>query len=144
MRIYIPTLSALLLVTACASTPSGPTVAVMPPSGKPLGMFQDDDTVCRHYAAGQVDGDAAHANWMQTAVGAGGMILGAGLGAAIGGGHGAAIGAGAGALGGAAVGAVPAGKAQASLQERYDVAFSQCMVTRGNHVPSLQQALGRR
>jgi hypothetical protein len=124
-----PTLAGLLLIAGCASTPTGPTVQVMPAPGRTLSLFADDDTVCRHYAAGQVDGEAAKANWMQAA------IAGSGLGAAIGGGQGAAIGPGAGALGGTAVSAIPAGKAQTTLQDRYDMAYGQCQITHGNQVP---------
>jgi hypothetical protein len=87
-RISAAALAALLAVSACASTQTSLIMAVMPPHGKPLGMFTDDDTVCRHYAAAQVDGNAAHANWTQATVGAGGTLLRAGLGAAIGGGQG--------------------------------------------------------
>lgn len=144
MRAGISILTAVLAVTACASTPSGPTVAVMPANHKSLAAFTDDDTVCRHFATGQVDGESAHANWMQGAIGIGGTLLGAGLGAAIGGGQGAAIGAGAGALGGTAVGALPSGSAQMSLQKRYDISYGQCMLTRGNRVPDYQQARSRR
>jgi hypothetical protein len=138
------TLSAVLLLSACASAPVGPTVAVMPPPGKPLSAFTYDDAVCRHDATGQVEGEAAYPNWMRLAVAGGGTLLGAGLGAAIGGGEGAAIGAGAGALGGTAVGTLPSGKAQARLQQRSDVAYSQCIFTRGNSVPGFPQARRRR
>ena len=146
-RIGTAALAALLVVGACASTPTGPTVRVMPPDGKPLGMFEDDDTVCRHHAAEQVAGQAEHANWMQVAVAGGGTLLGAGLGAAIGGGQGAAIGAGAGALGGTAVSAIPSGKAQGTIQSQYDNSYAQCMYSRGNEVagiPTHTHARGRR
>ncbi|HEY0185270.1 MAG TPA: glycine zipper family protein, partial [Rhodopila sp.] len=69
-------------------------------------------------------------------------LLGAGLGAAIGGGRGAAIGAGAGALGGTAIGAGPSQNAQYSLQQRYDLAYAQCMYSRGNQVPGYQPPPG--
>ena|ERR1700761_6855491 len=134
---------ALLLFSACASTPTGPTIAVMPPDGKPLGMFEDDDTSCRNFADKQVAGEAAHANWMQFALAGGGTLLGAGPCAATGSGQGAAVGAGAGALGGTAVGAIPATEAQATIQERYNIAYRQCMTTRGNQVPGYQQERGR-
>ncbi len=71
-----------------------------------------------------------------------GTLLGAGLGAAVGGGRGAAIGAGAGALGGTLVGAGPSQQANYSLQQRYDLAYSQCMYTRGNQVPGYQPPPG--
>jgi uncharacterized protein YcfJ len=104
-------------------------------------VFSDDNTICKHYAAGEVEGEATRSDWMQLAIAGGGTLLGAGLGAAIGGGHGAAIGAGAGALGGSAVGLLPSSKAQKTTQERYDVAYGQCMAIRGNRVPA--SSLGR-
>jgi hypothetical protein len=128
-------LTPMLLLSACASTPLGPTVAVMPAPGKPFDVFQSDQALCKDFAAQQVQGGAQQANNSQVGTAVIGTLLGAGLGAAIGGGRGAAIGAGAGALGGTAVGAGPAGQAQYSLQQRYDLAYSQCMYSRGNQVP---------
>jgi hypothetical protein len=139
-RVSAVALPALLLISAGVSTPTGPTVAVMPPYGKPLGMFQDDDTVCRPFASVQVEGEAAHANWMHAAIAGGGTLLGAGLGAAIGGGQGA----GAGALGGTAISAIPSSRAQTTIQDRYDIVYDQCMFTRGNPVPGFQQLRVRR
>jgi hypothetical protein len=53
----------------------------MPAPHKSLAAFSDDDTICKHYASAQVDGEAAHQNWMQAAIAGGGTLLGAGLGA---------------------------------------------------------------
>jgi hypothetical protein len=128
-------LTPLLLFSACASEPMGPMVAVMPAPGKPLDAFQGDQAVCRNFADQQVQGGAQQANNSQVGTAVVGTLLGAGLGAAIGGGQGAAIGAGAGALGGTAFGAGPAQQAQYGLQQRYDLAYSQCMYARGNQVP---------
>ena len=125
----------LLLVSACASEPMGPTVAVMPAPGKPFDVFQGDQALCKQYASNEVQGGAQQANNRQVGTAVLGTLLGAGLGAAVGGGRGAAIGAGAGAVGGTAVGAGPASQAQYSLQQRYDLAYSQCMYSRGNQVP---------
>ena len=117
----------LMLLSACASEPMGPTVAVMPAPGKPFDVFQSDQALCKQFASSQVQGGAQQANNQQVGTAVVGTLLGAGLGAAIGGGRGAAIGAGAGALGGTAVGAGPSAQAQYSLQRRYDIAYSQCM-----------------
>lgn len=125
----------LLMLSACASEPMGPTVAVMPAPNKPFDVFQSDQAVCRQFASDQVRGGAQQANNQQVGTAVIGTLLGAGLGAAIGGGRGAAVGAGAGALGGTAVGAGPSQYAQYSLQQRYDLAYSQCMYARGNQVP---------
>jgi hypothetical protein len=128
----------LMLLNACASEPLGPTIPVMPQPGKPFDVFQSDQALCKQYASGEVQGGAQQANNRQVGTAVVGTLLGAGLGAAIGGGRGAAIGAGAGALGGTAVGAGPAGQAQYSLQQRYDLAYAQCMYSRNNQVPGYQ------
>jgi hypothetical protein len=130
----------VLVLGACASEPLGPTIAVMPAQGKSFDTFQGDQALCKQFAAGEVGGGAQQANNRQVGTAVVGTLLGAGLGAAIGGGRGAAIGAGAGALGGTAVGAGPSGRAQYSLQERYDLAYTQCMYSRGNQVPGYQAA----
>jgi hypothetical protein len=129
-----------VLLAACASEPIGPTVGVMPAPGKPFDVFQSDQALCRQYATSETQGGAQQANNRQVGTAVIGTLLGAGLGAAVGGGHGAAIGAGAGALGGTAVGAGPAGQAQGSLQQRYNLAYSQCMYSRGNQVPGFVPA----
>ena len=120
-------LAPLLLLNACATEPMGPTIPVMPAPGKPFEAFQSDQAVCKQFASGQVQGGAQQANNQQVGTAVIGTLLGAGLGAAVGGGRGAAIGAGAGAIGGTAVGAGPAAQANYSLQQRYDLAYSQCM-----------------
>ena len=125
----------LLLLNACASEPMGPTVGVMPAPGKSFNVFQGDQALCKQYASSEVQGGSQQANNRQVGTAIVGTLLGAGLGAAVGGGRGAAIGAGAGALGGTAVGAGPATQAQGSLQQRYNLAYSQCMYSRGNQVP---------
>ena len=127
-----------LLLSACASQPMGPTVGVMPAPNKPFDVFRGDQAVCGQFASTQVQGGAQQANNQQVGTAIVGTLLGAGLGAAIGGGRGAAIGAGAGALGGTAVGAGPSQQAQYSLQQRYDLAYAQCMYSRGNQVQGYQ------
>jgi uncharacterized protein YcfJ len=130
---------AVMGVSACAQAPMGPTVAVMPGPNKPFEVFNEDQAICRQFAQQQTAG-AQEAQTNQTLIGAGvGTLLGAGLGAAIGGGRGAAIGAGAGALGGTAVGASQAQETGMSAQRRYDIAYSQCMYSRGNQVPGYVQ-----
>lgn len=128
------------LLAACAATPMGPTVQVMPGPGRSFGLFQADVAECKNFAAGQVQGQADAAN--QRAAGAAVLstLLGAGLGAAIGGvggnaGGGAAVGAAAGALGGTAYGANASTGAQYGIQQQYDTAFAQCMYAKGDQVP---------
>lgn len=138
----VASLAVLLAVTGCVAPPLGPTVRVMPGPNKPFDSFQNDDAICRQFADQSVGGGANAQNTQvdQTLIGTGvGAVLGAGLGAAIGGGRGAAIGAGAGALGGTAVGASTAQNTGRSVQERYNIAYSQCMYSRGNQVPGYAQ-----
>ncbi|HYZ23466.1 MAG TPA: glycine zipper family protein [Rhodopila sp.] len=127
-----------LLLGACATEPMGPTIGVMPAPGKSFDVFQGDQAICKNYAAGETSGGAQGANNRQIGTAVLGTLLGAGLGAAIGGGRGAGIGAGAGALGGTVVGAGPAAGAEYSLQQRYDLAYAQCMYSHGNQVPGYQ------
>jgi hypothetical protein len=130
----------LTVLAGCAQRPMGPTVAVMPAPNKPLEVFQQDQAICTQYADQQVSGAAQAAN--NQAVGGAllGTALGAGLGAAIGGGHGAAIGAAGGALVGTGVGVGQTQGAQYGIQRRYDIAYSQCMYSRGNQVPEYRAA----
>ena len=139
----VVSVAALAALTSCAAPPLGPTVEVMPGPNKPFDAFQTDQAVCRQFAEGQVGGPNAanQTGTNQTLLGAGvGTLLGAGLGAAIGAaggnaGAGAAIGAGAGALGGTAVGASQAQTTALTVQQRYNMAYEQCMYSHGNQVP---------
>jgi len=138
-RLVLPLL-AVLGLGACATVPIGPSVMVLPGSGKPFDQFQMDDASCRQWAAHQsgVGGpSAAESTLTGTAVGAliGGAV-GAGLGA-IGGnpGLGAAVGAGFGAVGGTATGANAAEARGYNVQRRYDHSYQQCMYAKGNQIP---------
>jgi outer membrane lipoprotein SlyB len=137
-RVHVIAWTAIVLLAGCASAPQGPTVPVMPAPNKPFQVFQEDQSVCQSYAQ-QVIGPAQQQLQNQQ-VGSAviGTVLGAGLGAAVGGGHGAAIGAGAGAVAGTAYGANSAGYESMNMQQRYDMAYSQCMYSRGNQVPGFQ------
>jgi hypothetical protein len=44
-----------LLLTACASAPTGPSVMVLPGSGKSFEQFQAEDAACRQWAAQQTE-----------------------------------------------------------------------------------------
>src|SRR5207244_6615984 len=138
--LVLPVVGALLL-SACASVPTGPSVMVLPGSGKNFEQFQGDDAVCRQWALQQTGTTANKAATENTVGGAVvGTVVGAGLGAAIGAAAGspatgAAVGAGAGLLGGTAVGAGNAYGAGYSVQRRYDIAYMQCMYAKGNQIP---------
>lgn len=133
-------LATAVLLGGCVTPPLGPTIAVMPAPNKPFEVFQQDQALCKDYASQQVAGGAEQANNQQLLTGVVGTALGAGLGAAVGGGRGAAVGAASGAVAGTVVGAGPAEHAQMSLQQRYNIAYAQCMYGRGNQVPGFAPA----
>jgi hypothetical protein len=130
----------LLTLAGCQPAPiTGPTIAVMPGAGKTLNQFQNDDYTCRGFAQNQsyappASGLSSPAGTTlgTTAVGAaGGALLGAAGGNA---GMGAAIGAGVGLLGGAAYSAHRNRQSEAATQQSYNIAYAQCMTTKGNRV----------
>src|SRR5439155_1700413 len=102
---------ASLFVGACASVPHGPSVMVLPGTGKDFNQFQIDDASCRQFASQQVGTTVNEAGASSTVTGAAvGTLLGAAVGAAIGAAAGspatgAAVGAGTGLFGGTLVGA---------------------------------------
>jgi hypothetical protein len=126
-----------LLVAACTTMPSGPSVMVLPGSSKSFDQFRADDMVCRNYALESVGGVTASQAAAQSGVSSAvvGTVIGAAAGAAIGGHEGAGVGAGTGLVVGGLAGT---GTAQASgydLQYRYDHAYIQCMYAKGHQVP---------
>jgi hypothetical protein len=130
-----------LLVSGCATVPTGPSVMVLPGTGKSFEQFQTDDAVCRQWAAQQTGTTAQKAATGSTVSGAViGTVVGAAAGAALGAAAGnpavgAAAGAGVGLLGGTAVGASRADAYGGSVQRRYDQSYIQCMYAKGNQVP---------
>jgi len=127
-------LLAAALVNGCATPPMGPTAHVMPAPGKPFEVFAQDQATCKQFAAGEVDGGATMANLKELGTAAVGTALGAGLGAAVRGGRGAEVGGSVGAIGGTAMAGQGSSRDQASLQGRYDLAYTQCMFARGNQI----------
>ena len=126
----------MLLLTSCAEMPIGPTIAVMPAPNKPFEVFIQDDQLCRSWAAhsiGLVGHDPAVEQMFASTVT--GAAIGAIAGAAAGGhrdiGAGAAMDTVIGATAGANQSAFTAGNAQ----RRYDIAYQQCMYSKGNLVP---------
>jgi hypothetical protein len=142
-------LVAIPLLGACATAPTGPSVMVLPGSGKPFEVFQADDGVCRDWAFRQSGAQPGETGVRTTISGATiGTLLGGALGAAIGAAAGnpamgAAVGAGSGLVLGSAGGASAANQTGMSLQQRYDVAYQQCMYAKGNQVPTLAQSAPR-
>ncbi len=132
------------MLAGCAvRPPTGPTVMALPAAGKSLENFQRDDYDCRNYAGQQTAYELAGQTG-RSPVGTGaalGTLAGAGLGAALGAvagnaGAGAAIGGATGLLGGASVGSTNAAGSEFSMQQRYNIAYTQCMYARGNSVRS--------
>lgn len=130
-------LAALLGLGACATLPTGPAVMVLPGTGKSFDQFRFDDGTCRQYAYDQVAGvtpsRAADDSGVRSA--AVGTLLGAAAGAAIDGSSGAAAGAGIGLLFGGLAGAGAAESSAYGAQQRYDIAFQQCMYAKGHRIP---------
>ncbi len=131
-------LVAVLPFLACVTLPSGPDIAVMPGTGKTFDHFRQDDTVCRQFGAQSIAGATPNEAGSKSAVKSAltGAAVGAAAGVAIGGGQGAAIGAGSGLLLGSAVGSSTSAYASGVMQRRYDVAYMQCMYTKGYRVPA--------
>ncbi|HEY3918994.1 MAG TPA: glycine zipper family protein [Stellaceae bacterium] len=148
MRVIQPAAAAiaLLALAGCAVVPPGPSIAAMPGQGKSFEAFQADDATCRQFAqqqTGIAPADAANQSLVGSA--AVGTLLGAAAGAAIGAAAGnPAAGAAIGAASGLGLGTISGvGAAQysgMSVQQRYDVGYTQCMSAKGEQVPQIQTA----
>lgn len=127
-----------LMLGACVSLPDGPSVMVLPGTGKNFDQFRADDFVCRQFASQQMGGRTASGLASDSGVrsAAVGTILGAAAGAAIDGGRGAGIGAGAGMAMGGLSGTQTAQASGYGAQQRYDVGFMQCMYAKGHRIPA--------
>ncbi len=127
----------LACLAGCTTLPpSGPSMTVLPGSGKTFDQFRYDDGDCRQYAALQAGGSPGNAaidsGVRSTAMG---TLLGAAAGAAINGGRGASVGAGTGLLFGSAAGAGAGDASAYGMQQRYDSGYIQCMYAKGHKVP---------
>jgi hypothetical protein len=136
---------ALLAVSGCVYVPTGPSVMVLPGSGKSFEQFQADDAVCRQWAGWKIGQSPQQTASQNVAAGSiTGTLIGAGLGAAIGAaagdpGLGAGIGAASGLLFGTSAG-VEAGQASGwEAQRNFDIAYQQCMYAKGNQIPMAGQ-----
>jgi len=138
MKLAIASLGVLALLAGCATPPpSGPSVMVLPGSGKSFDQFRFDDNECRQFAFAQIGGtsnqqaanDAAARNAVV------GTVVGAAAGGLIGGNQGAGVGAGVGLAGGALSGAGAGEYAGRTQQQRYDIGYQQCMYAKGHQIP---------
>jgi len=133
---FIGALSGVALVAACTvPPPSGPTVMAIPPPGKDLAVFQQEDGQCRGYAAATIgalppgpavapaagDGIAS-----ATAASQGSNATAGDAGATIVGTPGYA--------GNVAAGATYAAANAYDVQTRYNIAYTQCVYSSGNAV----------
>lgn len=130
-------LTAALFLGACATVPNGPSVMVLPGTGKTFEQFRADDYNCRQYARESIGGSSAQqasteSGVKSAAIGAG---VGAVAGALLGGHEDAGAGAATGLILGSAMGANAAQGSAYTLQQRYDIAYQQCMYAKGNQVP---------
>jgi len=127
-----------IALAGCAVMPEGPSVRVMPAPGKPFDVFAADDQACRSYATQSIGGASAQQAATTSAVesAAVGTAIGAAAGALIGGsGRGAGVGAGTGLVAGSAIGVNESARSGYSMQRRYDIAYEQCMYSKGNVIP---------
>lgn len=136
--LILPLLASALLLAGCtASMPSGPSVMVLPGTGKNFDQFRLDDMDCRNFAQANLGSTTTDTATVDSGVrsAALGTVLGAVAGAAANGSRGAGVGAGAGmAMGGLA--GVGAGQSSAGgIQRRYDIAYQQCMYAKGHRIP---------
>lgn len=126
----------LSLLAGCVTAPQGPSVLVLPGSGRSFDAFRSDDLECQRYAQYQTGPNpneaGVNAGVQSAAVG---TAIGAVAGAALGGRSGAATGAGAGLLLGSAAGAGAAEQTARGTQRHYDNAYVQCMYAKGHRVP---------
>ena len=139
MKSYLP-LTAALLLGACVTVPTAPSVVALPGNNKSFDQFQADAFACQQFAQQSVGGSAERANNYAASNAIAGTAIGAAAGAIIGSasgnaGPGAAIGAGTGLLVGSAAGSNVYGVGYYQIQRRYDGAYLQCMYAKGNQIP---------
>ena len=133
----VVTIASLFLVS-CAQMPTGPTIGVMPGANKPFEVFVQDDQLCRGWAAhsiGLPGNDAAAQQVLTSTVT--GAVIGALAGAAVGDHQSAGVGAAIGTVIGGTAGANQSAATAWNAQRRYDIAYQQCMYSKGNVVPGL-------
>ena len=125
-----------LLLTACASVPTGPSAMALPGTGKSFDEFRVDDASCRQFAQDQLGGTSANqaSNDSFVKSAAVGTALGAAVGAAASGGRDTGSGAAMGLLVGSLIGVNEANASSSGTQRRYDHAYTQCMYAKGHHV----------
>jgi hypothetical protein len=129
--------AAVLTLGACATVPGGPSIMSLPGTGKSFDQFRADDFECRQYASSQVGGTTPNQASADSGVrnAAIGTAVGAAAGALMDGSSGAATGAGVGLLFGTLAGSSAANASSYTMQQRYDIGYTQCMYAKGHKVP---------
>lgn len=136
----------LAVLSGCVTLPTGPSVNVLPATGKSFDSFRSEDAICRQWAEQQLGRPTQQTYESNVATGAvAGTAIGAGLGAALGSasgnaGAGAAIGAASGLLFGTAAGSGAGEVYGSEAQRRYDNVYMQCMYSYGNQLPGYRRA----
>ena len=133
----ILSIAAVLTLGACVTVPSGPSIMSLPGTGKSFDQFRADDFDCRQFASSQVGGTTPNQASAESGVqnAAVGTAVGAAAGALIDGSSGATTGAGVGLVFGALAGSGAANASSYTLQQRYDIGYTQCMYAKGHKVP---------
>lgn len=130
--------ASVLALGGCASAPpSGPSVMVLPGTGKSFDQFRLDDYECKQFASSQAGTTAEQAsNDAGVRSAALGAAVGGLAGAALGGNsHAAVAGAALGTAGGAIAGTGSGAASGRTVQQRYDIGYQQCMYAKGNQIP---------
>lgn len=141
-RLLLVVLLAGAMVSGCAApAPISPTVIALPQKGENFADFQQHETTCRQFANSQTGGQSTGQQAEKSGVAS--AVVGTGVGAAAGAlfgsvtghaGNGAAIGAGTGLLAGSLAGVSRGRQAAASLQHKYNIAYTQCMTANGEDI----------
>jgi hypothetical protein len=125
-------LGGVTLVAACTSPPpSGPTVMAIPPPGKNLAIFQQEDGQCRNYAAATI---GALPSEQASPPADGGGTAPATVAGQTSGTTAGDVGATTGGAGNVAAAATYAASSVYNVQTRYDIAYTQCVYSSGNAV----------
>ena len=136
MKHSILAIAFVSVLAGCASVPNGPSVAVMPAPGKSFDQFSAEDNTCRQYAQNSIGMSASQSGTDSEVKSiALGTAIGAVAGTLLGGHQGAGTGAAIGMLGGASMGAGSSQYSARETQRRYDIAYEQCMYSKGNQLP---------
>lgn len=130
--------AAAAALSGCAVSPTAPNVLVLPGPGKSPQQVQAEMATCRQQAHDQVAPQVEAINNQAAGTAVVGTAIGAAVGALFGSpyysGQSAAWGAGSGLAVGSTIGAGNSQAASWGLQQRYDLAYAQCMVLLGYQV----------